>query len=77
MNLREVIIYYHGYSHRLKPYLIIKMLQQQRLSGRDCRNPDHKDVFGARHPWHLDLGNPPAFPDRGRLCRDDDFDYAD
>ena len=29
------------------------MLQQQRLSGRDCRNPDHKDVFGARHPWHL------------------------
>ncbi|MDP2177007.1 hypothetical protein [Methylicorpusculum sp.] len=43
------------------------MLQQQRLSGRacpgqgmpgDCRNPEHKDVFGARHPWHPDLGNP-------------------
>ncbi|MBS3955877.1 MAG: hypothetical protein KGZ88_23340 [Methylomicrobium sp.] len=36
------------------------MLQQQCLSGRacpgqgmpgDCRNPGHKDVFGARHPW--------------------------
>ncbi|MDO8843413.1 hypothetical protein [Methylicorpusculum sp.] len=27
------------------------MLQQQRLSGRDCRNLEHKDVFGARHPW--------------------------
>ncbi|MDP2177457.1 hypothetical protein [Methylicorpusculum sp.] len=40
------------------------MLQQQRLSGRDCRNPEYKDVVGARHPWHLDLGNP---------CRDDDF----
>ncbi|MBS3951417.1 MAG: hypothetical protein KGZ88_00455 [Methylomicrobium sp.] len=49
------------------------MLQQQRLSGRDCRNPEYKDVFGACHPWHLDLGNPPAFPDRGRHCRDDDF----
>ncbi|MDO8843635.1 hypothetical protein [Methylicorpusculum sp.] len=40
------------------------MLQQQRLSGRNCRNLEHKDVFGARHPWHLDLGNP---------CRDDVF----
>ncbi|MDO8846366.1 hypothetical protein [Methylicorpusculum sp.] len=45
-------------------FLIIKIPQQQRLSGRDCRNPEHKEVFGARHPWHLDLGNP---------CRDDDF----
>ncbi|MDP2179948.1 hypothetical protein [Methylicorpusculum sp.] len=44
------------------------MLQQQRLSGRDCRNPEHKAVFGARHPWHLVLGNP---------CRDDDFYSAD
>jgi hypothetical protein len=35
-----------------------KMLQLQRLSGRDCRNPDHKDVFDARHSWRLDLGNP-------------------
>ncbi|MBS3951519.1 MAG: hypothetical protein KGZ88_01000 [Methylomicrobium sp.] len=43
---------------KLKKFLIIKMLQQQCLSGRDCRNPEYKDVFGARYPWHLDLGNP-------------------
>ncbi|MDZ4149502.1 hypothetical protein [Methylicorpusculum sp.] len=49
---------------QIKTVLILKMLQLQRLSGRDCRNPEHKEVFGARHPWHLDLGNP---------CRDDDF----
>ncbi|MEQ1544641.1 hypothetical protein [Methyloglobulus sp.] len=29
-----------------------------------CRNPDHRDVFIACHPWLLDLGNP---------CRDDDI----
>jgi hypothetical protein len=44
--------------------LIIKMLQQQRHSGMDCRNPDYRDVFIACHPWLLDLGNP---------CRDDDI----
>ena len=33
-----------------------------RHSGRDCRNPEHREVFVACHPWLLDLGNP---------CRDD------
>jgi hypothetical protein len=36
---------------RIKINLIIKMLQQQRLSDMDCRNAGHKDVLGARHPW--------------------------
>jgi hypothetical protein len=47
-----------------KNYHLIKMLQQQRHSGMDCRNPGYRDVFIACHPWLLDLGNP---------CRDDDI----
>ncbi|MEQ1636339.1 MAG: hypothetical protein ABL903_06580 [Methylococcales bacterium] len=30
-----------------KTILILKLLQQQRHSDRDCRNPDYRDVFVA------------------------------
>jgi hypothetical protein len=45
-------------------FLIIKMIQPHRHSGRDCRNPVHMDVLPVRNPRLLDLGNP---------CRDDNF----
>ena len=41
----------------------VTAIKLSRHSGRDCRKPDHMDVFISYHPWFLDLGNP---------CRDDD-----
>jgi len=44
-------------------FLIIKLLQQQRHTGMDCRYPDYMDVIFTSLPWHLDSGNP---------CRNDE-----
>ncbi|MDO9239434.1 MAG: hypothetical protein Q7U30_05410, partial [Methylicorpusculum sp.] len=34
--------------------------------------PDGQSLkLNQRQPWLPDFGNPPAFPDRGRLCRDE------
>ena len=44
-------------------YLNIKMLQQQRHTGMDCRYPDYMDVMFTCLPWHLGSGNP---------CRNDE-----
>jgi len=43
--------------------LIIRMLQQQRHTGMDCRHPDYVDVIFTSLPWRLDSGNP---------CRNDE-----
>ena len=42
----------------LKNILIIKMLQQHRHTGMDCRYPDYMDVMFTSLPWLLDSGNP-------------------
>ncbi|WP_411726852.1 hypothetical protein [Methyloglobulus sp.] len=45
---------------------------QDRHSGMDRRNPEYRDVSEDCNPLQLDSGIPPAIPDRGRLCRNDD-----
>ena len=44
-----------------------------RHSGMDRRNPDCMDASSSDHPWSLGSGAPPAIPDRGRLCRNDEI----
>ena len=39
----------------------------------DRRNPDFMDASSSDHPWSLGSGAPPAIPDRGRLCRNDEI----
>ncbi|WP_157204916.1 hypothetical protein [Methylomonas methanica] len=36
----------------------VTTIKLSRHTGRDCRNPDYKDVKSHRHPWPLDPGNP-------------------
>jgi hypothetical protein len=45
-------------SKMVKTVLIIKMLQQHRHTGMDCRYPDYMDVMFTSLPWLLDSGNP-------------------
>ena len=48
----------------VKGYLIIiKILQQQRHTGMDCRYPDYMDVMFTCLTWRLGSGNP---------CRNDE-----
>ena len=43
----------------------------RRHSGKECRNPEHRDVMCIRHPWHLDPGNPCRGDDLARyICSD-------
>ena len=50
-------------------FLIIKLLQQQRHTGMDCRYPDSMVVMFTYLPWYMDSGNP---------CRNDEpFTLAD
>ncbi|MGH8558764.1 MAG: hypothetical protein ACRESZ_15190 [Methylococcales bacterium] len=52
------------HATRAKIYPISKMFQPGRHTGRDCRYPEHMDVFDACHPWLPGSGNP---------CRNDAF----
>ena len=52
-----------------KEILIIRMLQQQRHTGMDCRYPDYMDVMFTSLSWRLGSGNP---------CRNDEpFIFAE
>ena len=46
----------------VKNFLIIKMLQQQRHTGIDCRYPDYMDVMFTCLPWRL--GSRQSLPER-------------
>ena len=48
-------------------------VELSRHTGMDCRYPEYREVNPVCPPWHLDSGNPPAIPDRGRLCRNDEI----
>ncbi len=50
-------------------------IDMSRHSGMDRRNPDCREADSLRHPWSLGSGAPPAIPDRGRLCRNDEENH--
>jgi len=60
----------HSFRHGL-PESTTAWMQEVEQCRSNCRKA--MDGKFSTHPCVLDLGNPPAIPDRGRLCRDDVF----